>query len=275
MCVLSQYTQIDNKSVKWRLLWDLSTGFLSNRLLCSSSLETFQSTVVGTTGPQQLKETNSSEKDLGRHQRRSQWGTRPCDLQGLQRVYDAVCQRITALMLPFNCLPQQPVKPEETAADWQLDWYVDWSLWTTTHQTWWSIDFPDLTRSVLFETWLRLPFYFSIRAYYPPFPSFFLNLHCCGMPTILKVNTGFLWLRKVPIIRLVLYARFCHPLFTPSFLEPPTTDPHHPFTPSKHFFFLRGGTLRKNVIHHIQPSAPKSLLQTCSHWFSQRINCSK
>lgn len=230
------------------------------------------------------KKTNSSEKSVrrktwGRHQHRSQWGTRPCDLQGLEQVYDAVCQRITALMLPLNCLPQQPVKAEETAADWQLDWYVDWSLWTTTHQTWWSIDFPDLTRSVSFETWLCLAFCFSFNADHLPFPLFyffFFYLNCCGMPTILKVNTGSLWLRKVPITRPVLYARFCHPPFSlcPSWNLPPRT----PTTPSpllNTFFFFWGGTLRKNVIHHIQPSAPKSLLQTCSHWFSQRINCSK
>lgn len=72
----------------------------------------FQSAAVGTTRPQQLP-----EKDLGRHQHRSQGGTRPCDLQGLRQVYDAVCQWITALMLPLNSLPQQPVKTEEAAAD--------------------------------------------------------------------------------------------------------------------------------------------------------------
>lgn len=50
-------------------------------------------------------------------------------------------------------------------------------------------------------------------------------------------------------------------LFTPSFLEPPTPPPSpHP----KHFFSpLQGGTLRKNVIQHIQASAPPNLC--CKH----------
>lgn len=62
VCVLCRYTPTVHKSVKWLLLWDLSTGLLSNRLLCSSSMEMFQSTAVGTSGPERLKGTNSSEK---------------------------------------------------------------------------------------------------------------------------------------------------------------------------------------------------------------------
>lgn len=69
-------------------LSDLSTGLLFNLQLCPSSMEMFHSTVVGTSGLQQLKETNSSEKvsreRLGTTPATEWKGTWPCDPQGPQ-----------------------------------------------------------------------------------------------------------------------------------------------------------------------------------------------
>lgn len=241
----------------------------------------FKSTVVGTTGPQQLRETNSSEKvsrerlgtTLASESMRDStlWPAGPW--AGLWRsVSTDYSPYVTAQL--FATTTCQAWRDSCRLTAWLIhglivldnypsDMVVYWFSWFDEECFIWNLT----SLSLLFFYWCILPPFSLVL--------FFFYLHCRGMPTIQKVNTGSLWLRKVPITRRVLYARFCHPLFTPSFLEPPTTDPHHPFTPSKHFFFLRGGTLRKNVIQHIQSSAPESLLQTCSHWFSQRINCSK
>lgn len=171
-------------------------------------------------------------------------------------------------MLLLDCLAQQTVKPEKPAVDGQLDWYVDWSLWTANHLTWWTIDFHDVMNNFLFvivslqikHLWLF--WYKNI---------FRLFIFCSGMwkfqsrPSFIKKSS-----HTQPH---TLRALFLPSLSVCSSWNLPPQTPTSP--PLLNFFFFLGGTLRKNVIQHIQASAPKSLLQTCSHWFSQRINCSK
>ena len=76
-------------------------------------------------------------------------------------------------------------------------------------------------------------------------------------------------LRKVPILNLVVYARFSFPdkkkkKNPPFHSVPPGTSQHSPPPPHPFWtFFFLGGTLRKNVIQHIQPAQPPNL--RCKH----------
>lgn len=160
-------------------------------------------------------------------------------------------------------LARQTVEPEKAAVDGQVDWYVDWSLRTARQITWWKV-------ANLFCN-IRSPVNIVLKTY---FSCLFFALECGNS----DVNPRPLFIKKSPHTQpRTLRALFLSWMKTLPFTRLPGTSHHRPPhlpTPFKLFFFL-GGTLRKNVIQRIQPLAPKSLLQTCSHWFSQRINCSK
>lgn len=171
-------------------------------------------------------------------------------------------------MLLLDCLAQQTVKPEKPAVDGQLDWYVDWLLITwhgglLIFMMWWRILYLWLNHYRL-----KVCGYFDIKTYFSCL-SFALE---CGNS---KVDRRPLFIKKSSHTQPhTLRALFLPSLSVCSSWNLPPQTPTSPPLLNFFFFFL-GGTLRKNVIQHIQASAPKSLLQTCSHWFSQRINCSK
>lgn len=245
-------------------------------------MEMFQSTAVGMRGPEPIKGSNSSEK-VSRERLHDDTSVRvnegldPVTCRAFSRSMmqcvgglQPLCYRSTAQhnstssqkrQLLMDSLTDKSIDRFGQPISWHGDllnlWfdegYFIWNLFL------WSEPLQDRKQWAIF-LWINISF--------SPLTLWNANNSITERRLLFIKKSSH---RQAHTLRALFLPSFS---LCPSWNLPPETPTSSPLL-NIFFFFLRGGTLRKNVIQHIQLSAPKSLLQTCSHWFSQRINCSK